>query len=68
MLLEVQADVEQRCPEQSVVVKQEGDEQAAHPAVAVEEWMDRLELDVGQPGADQGGQLGTRLVQEALQV
>ena len=46
--------------------EQEGDQQPADTAVAVEEWVDGLELRMCQAGVDECGQL--LLVQEALEV
>ena len=46
MLLEVQADIQQRLPQQSVVGELKRDQQATDASVAIEKWVDRLELDV----------------------
>lgn len=35
----------------------EGDQQAADPAIAVEEWMHRLKLGMGNTAVNQGGQI-----------
>jgi hypothetical protein len=45
--------VAQRLVEDAVVAEEKRDEQPAHAAVAVEERVDRLELDVGQPGTNE---------------
>ena len=48
------------------MMKKEGDEQSADPAVPVEEGMDGLELDVDQTRLDQSS-IGSRLVHEAFE-
>src|SRR4051794_12685463 len=53
MLLEVQAQVEQRLLEDLLRTQQQRDEQAADAAVAVKERMDRLELHVSERRLDQ---------------
>src|ERR1022692_3908169 len=51
--LEVEAQIENRLPQRAARAQQKRDEQTPQPAVAVEEWVDRLELYVGQAGLDQ---------------
>jgi hypothetical protein len=68
MLLEVEAQVEERLPEDAGIAKQQRDEEAPHPAVAVEEGVDGFKLHVCEAGADESGQAGPLLVQEALEV
>ena len=53
MLLEEQAQVEQRLIEHAGVDQHQNDQQPAEAAVAVEKRVDCLELHVGQGGANQ---------------
>jgi hypothetical protein len=48
MLLQVEAQVEERLAQDPAVTEQQGDQEPAHPSVAVEERVDGLELDVRQ--------------------
>ena len=50
---QVVTQVEQRPAQDTAMAKQEGDEQATHPAVPIEERVDRLELGVCQAAVDQ---------------
>jgi hypothetical protein len=54
VLLEVQAQVEQRLAEGPGVTEQTRDQQAADAAVAVQEGVDALELNVGETGPLEG--------------
>ena len=56
MLFEIEREVEQRLTEQSALVQQKRDEQAAQTSVAIQKRVDRFELDVGQRGIEQDGQ------------
>jgi hypothetical protein len=55
MRFEIEAEVEERLPQHAVGAKIECRQQAANAAITVKERMDRLKLDVEQPGFDQGG-------------
>ena len=55
VLLKVKRKIEQRIGEQSTVVEQQCNEQAAQTAVAVEEGMDGLELHMGDGGLENTG-------------
>jgi len=55
VLFEEEAEVEEWLTEQTAVVEEEGDEQAAEAAVAVEEGVDGLELDVSERGFEEDG-------------
>src|SRR5450756_2541650 len=67
VLLEKQAQIEERLPEHSVVAEQQRDQQAADAAVPVQERMDRLELRVGEPGPDEMRQALAIVVNEMLE-
>lgn len=56
MLFKVKRTIEERIGEQSTVVQQQCNEQAAQTSVAIEEGMDGLELHVGDGGLEQHGQ------------
>jgi hypothetical protein len=47
MLFEIEAEIEKRLPEDSLVTKKESDQQPTYTAVPVAEGMDCLELNVG---------------------
>ena len=49
-------------------MQQQSDQQSAYAPVAVQEWMNRLELRVGKPGPDQGGHSVVPCVQEPFQI
>ena len=68
IVLEVQAEVQKRLPEEPGVAQHEGDQEAPQATVAVEERMNGLELDVGQAGLDENGKPVVRVVDEPLQV
>src|SRR4051812_22816773 len=53
MLLEVEAQVQQRLREHLVGAEQQRDQEPTDAAVAVEKRMDRLELDVSERGLDE---------------
>jgi hypothetical protein len=53
VFFQVEAQVEQWLRQHAIVTEQKGDEKAADAAVAVEEGVDRLELDVSERGADE---------------
>src|SRR5450830_931406 len=54
MLLQIQAEIEERLLENPLLPEKERDEQPPHPPIAVEEGMDRLELKVSKGGLDEG--------------
>ena len=68
LALEVKAEVEERIAQESGVAEHEGDQEASHAAVAVEEGVNGLELDVGQAGLGEDGKPVVRVVDEPLQV
>lgn len=55
MLFEVKAEVEQRLMENALRTQQESDQQAAQTAIAIEEGVNGLELDMNEGRLDQGG-------------
>src|SRR6185312_15385129 len=67
VLLEVEAEVEERLPERTLVAENERDEEAPEPAVAVEERVNGLELDVDQGRLQQRGCLDRVVVNEFLE-
>lgn len=68
VLFEEQTQVQQGLSERIVSTQDQRDEQASKSAVAIQEWVDRLELDVGQCGFDQCGRALRLIVKEFLQV
>ena len=69
VLLQVKAEIEHRRTQDALLAQQQQrDQQSAKPPVAVEERVDRLELDVDQAGLDQGGQAIGRVVDEQLEL
>lgn len=67
VLLEVMAEVEERQPQDATLAEKESDEQAPDAAIAVEEWVDRLELRVGKSAEDEHGH-GRGAVEEKLEL
>src|SRR5690606_28212049 len=68
MRLEVEAEIEDRLLQDALRAEQEGDQQAAEASVSVEERMDSLELDMDEPGLDEGRHLRRVGMDERLQV
>src|SRR5262249_21361886 len=66
-LLEVERQVEDRLRERLLDAQEERDEQAAEAAVAVEEWVDRLELDMRERGLDERWRAARAIVEEQLE-
>jgi len=52
MLFEMQAQIQQRLPQHAGILQDQRDHQPAHTAVAVEERVDGLELQMRQRGGD----------------
>ena len=52
VLLEIQAQVKKWLPKHPVMMQKKGDQQPAHPAVAIEEGVNGFELHVGKGGLD----------------
>ena len=50
------------------MTEEEGDQQASDASVAVEEWVNRFELDVREPGPQEGGQAVILGVEEAFEL
>ena len=67
MLLEVEAQVQQRLLQHSGVVQQDRDEQSSDTSIAVEERVDRLELHVRQRRRHQDRVGSISVVEHALQ-
>ena len=67
VLLEVEAQVEQRLAEHAGVAEEQRDQQPPDAAVAVEEGVDGLELHVRERRLDEHRQVVAVVVQEALQ-
>src|SRR5829696_8281141 len=67
MGLEVEAQVEERFAQGTVYAEVEGHEQATDAAVAVQEGVDGLELDVKEAGLDEGRETGLPFVHEPLE-
>jgi hypothetical protein len=65
---EVEAQIQHRLRQHPLGTKQQGDEEAAQTAVAVEERVDSLELHVGQRRLHQRRRARRLIVQEPLQV
>ena len=55
--LEIRAEVKKRRGNDVSIDQEQSDQETAHPAVAVQEWMDRLELRVRQRRVDQRQQV-----------
>ena len=68
MRLEVEAEIEDRFFQNTLRAEQKGDQEPAEPAVAVEEGMDGLELDMDEARLDQGRNLRRVGMDEFLQV
>jgi hypothetical protein len=66
--LEVGTDIQERLGEHSLLHEEEADEEAAKPAVAIQERVDRLELVMNQSAADEHGKARTLLVEELLPI
>src|SRR6202022_3846459 len=62
------AEIEQGLGQDPFRTEDESDQQAADAAVAVEEWVDGLELDMGQGRLDQRGGSAGLVVQEFLEI
>src|ERR1022692_781298 len=67
MLFEVEAQIEDRFPQDAGRTQHECDEQPAKAAVAIEERVNCLELDVDQTGFDEQREIRPLLVQEQLE-
>jgi len=65
-MLEVEAEIQQRLPEDLRVAEEQCDHQAAHSAIAIQERVDRLELDMREVGLHQRRQAVVFGVQEAF--
>jgi hypothetical protein len=68
VLLEVQAQVEQRLAQQSVRDELQSDQKPADTTVAVQEWMDGFELHVRKTCLDKGRHGFGIVVQKALEM
>ena len=66
--IEMETHVEERLPQHAGVEEHEGDEYSSHPAVSVQERVDRLELQVGQGDSDQRRHPVVAGVEEEFQV
>jgi hypothetical protein len=55
--LEVEAEVQDWIAEYSSFAEHERDEQPSQPPIAIQEWVDRLELDLRKSGPDQYGKI-----------
>ena len=64
---EVEGKIEQRLCKQTTVVQEQGDEEAAEAAIAIEKRMNGLELHMGERGFDQHGQAGGFVVEEGFE-
>ena len=53
MLLEVQAQVQQRLAHQAISRQLQRDQQAPEPSIAIEEWVDGFELHMSERGFEQ---------------
>ena len=67
LLLEVKAEIEERLSERALVAENERDEEVPEPAVAVEERVNGLELNVDQGSLQQRGRLDPIVVDEFLE-
>ena len=67
VLLEVKAEIEERPSERALVAENEHDEEAPAPAVAVEERVNGLELNVDEGRLQQRGRLDRIVVDEFLE-
>ena len=68
MGLQVETEIEQRLFEDAPFAEIKRDEQPPDPAIAIEEGMYRLELDMGERRLDQGRQAALLFMEEALKV
>src|SRR5262249_34235368 len=66
--LEVQAQVQDRFRQRALSIQQQGDEQPAEPAIAVEKRVDGCELNVRKCRLEQGWRLHGIAVQEPFEV
>lgn len=66
MRFEEQTQVKQRLAEGFLRAQQQGHQEASNPAVAVEEWMDRLKRNVRQRCLEERGRLFRFIVNELL--
>ena len=66
--LQVVAEAQQRTAQHPRVTEQECDQQAPDPAVAIREWMDGLELGMGESASNQRVRRGAGIVQEELEI
>ena len=64
MAFEVEGEVEERLPEDAFRAQQEGDEEAAQPAISIQKRVNGFELDVGEGGFEQGPCLNWVVVEE----
>ena len=53
---------------EAILLQMQGDEKPAHPAVAIPERMDGLELIMDQPCLDQGGEEQLLIAHEAIEI
>ena len=66
MRFKIKAEIEKRLFQRLLVDQQQGDKQAAYPAVAIKERVDRLELNMEQRGLNQRGRPVGNIVQKLL--
>src|SRR5690606_36962059 len=66
MGLQIEAEIEERAPQYAMDAEKERDQQSPAPTVAVQEWVDGLELDMEQPGLQERGQSRLSFMQEYL--
>ena len=67
MFFEIEGKIKHGRVEHALGTKDEGDEQAAEAAVAIEERMDGLELDVGEGGLEQRAGFDRLVVEEKFE-
>ena len=67
MRLQIETEIEKRVAQHAIGAKEERHQKTANAAVAVEEGMDRLELDMEQTGFDQRRQARLRFMDEPLE-
>ena len=64
---QIEAEIEKRSAQDTVNAEIEGDEQAPDPAIAVEEGVDRFELDMEQPRLDERREFRGGFMHETLE-
>ena len=67
-MFEIQAEVQKRLPEEPGVAQHQGDQQSSQAAVAVQERVNGLELNMRQAGLDENGKSVVGGVDEPFQV